>query len=127
MIKKFKDISNYIYLNPDMDSPESKMIWESPTYGKYTITNLLTVDLISACDDMVLSEVHDLYTKIRENLGMVRIERTDSKKYNNNQTLTKFNIWTPLVGDNDDWVDPKNYLKKFPLSVSKTKIINLLK
>lgn len=122
-----KDISKYIYLNPDMDSPDSKMIWESPTYGKYTITNIMTVDLIGSCDNGVLLEVHDLYTKVRENLGMVKTEKIDSKQYPSKQTLSKFTIWTPIVGDNSDWKDPNGYLKKFPLSISKLEIRNLLK
>lgn len=79
-------------------------------------------------DNNVLEEVHDLYTKIRKNLGMIKTERIDSKQYPYyRQPLNKFTIWTPIDGDNDDWVDPKGYLKKFPLSISKLQIKKFFK
>jgi hypothetical protein len=37
----------------------------SPIYGEYKMTKVVTIDLIKACENMKLGPVHDFYYKFR--------------------------------------------------------------
>lgn len=127
-INTSKNISKYIIINNEMDSPHSKMVIESPRYGKYIITKILTIDMIGACDDGLLEEIHNFYLNLRNKLGMLKVEHINSKFYHHaNQTLYKSDIYTPISGDNNNWVDPEGTLKKFPLSKTKEENFKIIK
>ena len=93
------DMTKYIIVNPDLNSKDFKMGYTSPTYGKYIMTKIVTVDYISACEDKVLGPVNDCYQKISNALGSTTRKRIESKNFNGTE-LSKFELYTPLLEDN---------------------------
>jgi hypothetical protein len=96
---------------------------DSPTYGKYFMTKVLTIDFIKACEDKNLLEVHDLYSKFRTEIGTCKSVSLESKRFGGErgQDLKKFELYVPLKENNLDWEDPKGYFKKGKLPVAYTK------
>ena len=95
----------------------------SPTYGKYFMTKVLTIDFIKACEDKNLLEVHDFYSKFRTEIGTCKSVSLESKRFGveRGQDLKKFELYVPLKENNLDWEDPKGYFKKGKLPVAYTK------
>ena len=91
----------------------------SPTYGKYFMTKVLTIDFIKACEDKNLLEVHDLYSKFRNEMGTCKSVSLESKRFGGERG--QFEMYVPLKEHNLDWEDPKGYFKKGKLPVAYTK------
>jgi hypothetical protein len=97
----------------------------SPTYGKYFMTKVLTIDLIKACENMKLGPVHDFYSKFRTKMGTSKSVSLESKRFGGErgQNLQKFEFYVPLLEHNTDWVDPKGRMKQLPVAYSKECVI----
>lgn len=125
-IKKFKDFSEVKkYFN--IEDFETTIEVESPTYGTYRMTKVLTIDMIKACEDDNLITSYDLYDKIA---GMVKGSKSvilNSKSFGGTK-LHKWEVYTPFKDDNKDWVDPKGYYKvgDLPIAYNKNVIYNRL-
>ena len=98
---------------------------DSPTYGKYFMTKVITIDLIKACENMKLGPVHDFYSKFRTEMGTCKSVSLESKRFGgeSGQNLQKFEMYVPLKEHNMDWVDPKGRMKDLPVAYSKEYII----
>ena len=103
--------------------------FESPTYGTYKVRKILCIDYITACEEKKLKEVLSYYNDVvRPNLGSVKIVKIDTKQFGDSEfhKLSKFYVYTAFNEDNLDWVDPKNYLKKLPVALSKERIYKII-
>lgn len=122
-IKKFNDISEYIEIG-DFDK---KIEVNSPTYGKYFMTKVLTIDFIKSTEDKKLGPVHEFYSKFREEVVTCKSVSLESKRFGGErgQNLQKFEIYVPLKEDNIDWVDirPNLNSKSLPVAYSKKWIL----
>lgn len=96
---------------------------ESPTYGKYHMTKVATIDLIRACEDKKLGPVHDFYSKFINEIGTYKSVSLETKRFGGErgQDLKKFEMYVPLKEYNIDWEDPKGYFKKGKLPVAYSK------
>ena len=94
---------------------------DSPTYGKYFMTKVLTIDLIKACENMKLGPVHDFYSRFRAEMGTSKSVSLESKRFGGErgQDLQRFEMYVPLKEHNLDWVDPKGRMKELPVAYSK--------
>lgn len=127
MIKRFKDFNKVIKYF-ELGDFETTIEVDSPTYGKYFMTEVIKVDMISACEEKNLIEFYDLYQKIGAKLrGFSKSVTLDTKKFGN-QNLHKFIIYAALKEDNQNWEDPKGFYEvgKLPIAHSKEHIFNFL-
>lgn len=121
-LRKFRiDYSDYIIV----EDFETKMEHISDRYGKYTISKILTIDYIKACEDKVLGPITDFADKIREGLSMKKYVSLETRNFNGTN-LSKFEVYTALPEDNIDWVDPENKCKKLPIALSRKTITELI-
>ena len=120
-IKRFNESFDTTYIQ--VGDFETTIEVDSPTYGKYFMTKVLTIDLIRACEDKNLLEVHDFYSKFRSEMGTCKSISLESKRFGGErgQDLKKFELYVPLTEHNLDWEDPKGYFKKGKLPVADTK------
>lgn len=120
-IKRFNESFDPTYIQ--VGDFETTIEVNSPTYGKYFMTKVLTIDLIRACEDKNLLEVHDFYSKFRTEMGTCKSVSLETKRFGGErgQNLQKFEMYVPLKEHNLDWEDPKGYLKKGKLPVAYTK------
>lgn len=121
-LKKFLEYSNYIQIGDF----ETTIDVKSENYGNYKMTKIATIDFIKACEDIKLSNIYDVYSKIRQEFVTTRIVTLESKRFNS-QELKKFEIYIPISEDNTDWIGNKNYsVGKLPIAFSKKYIFNFL-
>jgi hypothetical protein len=94
---------------------------DSPTYGKYSMTKVLTIDLIKACENMKLGPVHDFYSRFRSEMGTSKSVTLESKRFGGErgQDLKKFEMYVPLKEHNLDWSDPSGRMRSLPVAYSK--------
>ena len=115
-IKRFNESFDANYI--EVGDFEKTIEVESPTYGKYFMTKVLTIDLISACENMKLSPVHDFYSKFRTEMGTSKSISLESKRFGGErgQDLKRFEMYVPLKEHNLDWVDPNGRMKELPVA-----------
>jgi hypothetical protein len=122
-IRKFNDISDYV----EIGDFSKKIEVNSPTYGKYYMTKVLTIDFIKSAENMMLGPVHDFYSKFREEIVTCKSISLESKRFGGKtgQDLNKFELYVPLKEDNTDWVDIRLNLnsKSLPVAYSKKWIL----
>ncbi len=118
-IKRFNESFDPNYI--EVGDFEKTIEVNSPTYGKYFMTKVLTIDFISAGENMKLGPVHDFYSKFRTEMGTSKSVSLESKRFGGErgQDLKKFEMYVPLKEHNLDWVDPKGRMKELPVAYSK--------
>ena len=118
-IKKFNEGFDTDYIQ--VGDFETTIEVNSPNYGKYFMTKVLTIDLIKACENMKLGPVHDFYSKFRIEMGTSKSVSLESKRFGGErgEDLKKFEMYVPLKEHNLDWVDPKGRMKELPVAYSK--------
>ena len=67
-IKRFNESFDPNYI--EVGDFEKTIEVNSPTYGKYFMTKVLTIDFISAGENMKLGPVHDFYSKFRTEMSL---------------------------------------------------------
>ena len=107
-LKRFKDISFDDYIQ--VGDFEKTINVESPTYGNYKMTKVVTIDLIKACENMKLGPIHDFYSKLRNELVTCKVVSLQNKRFGGDgsggQNLSKFEFYVPILEDNLDWIVP---------------------
>lgn len=78
----------------------------SPTYGTYKMTKVVTIDLIKACENMKLGPVHDFYSKFRNEVVSCKSVSLETKRFGE-QNLSNFELYVPILEDNLDWQVPE--------------------
>ena len=126
-IKRFNESFDADYIQ--IGDFETTIEVDSPTYGKYFMTKVLTIDLIKACENMKLGPVHDFYSKFITEMGTFKSVSLESKRFGGErgQDLKKFEMYVPLKEHNLDWKDPNGRMRRLPVAYSKewvTKKIN---
>lgn len=122
-LKKFIEYSNYIEIGDFLTTKNIK----SENYGSYKVTKIATIDFIKACEDMKLSNIHDIYCKILKKFVTVRSVELDSKNFNGTN-LQKFEIYVPISEDNIDWIGNKHYsVGELPIAFTKNYVSDFLK
>lgn len=118
-IKRFNESFDPDYIQ--VGDFETTIEVNSPTYGKYFMTKVLTIDLIKACENMKLGPVHDFYSKFRTEMGTSKSVSLESKRFGGErgQNLQKFEMYVPLIEHNMDWKDPNGRMKQLPVAYSK--------
>jgi hypothetical protein len=118
-IKRFNESFNPDYIQ--VGDFEKTIEVNSPTYGKYFMTKVLTIDLIKACENMKLGPVHDFYSRFRTEMRTSKSVSLESKRFGGErgQNLQKFEFYVPLLEHNTDWKDPKGRMKQLPVAYSK--------
>lgn len=118
-IKRFNESFDSDYIQ--VGDFEKTIEVDSPTYGKYFMTKVLTIDLISACENMKLGPVHDFYSRFRAEMGTSKSVSLESKRFGGErgQDLKRFEMYVPLKEHNLDWEDPKGRMKELPVAYSK--------
>lgn len=105
-LKRFKDISFDDYIQ--VGDFEKTINVESPTYGNYKMTKVVTIDLIKACENMKLGTIHDFYSKLRNELVTCKVVSLENKRFGGDgsggQNLSKFEFYVPILEDNLDWI-----------------------
>ena len=116
-IKRFKESFDPNYIQ--VGDFEKTIEVNSPTYGKYFMTKVITIDLISACENMKLGPVHDFYSMFRTEMGTSKSVSLESKRFGGERDLKRFEMYVPLKEHNLDWVDPNGRMKELPVAYSK--------
>ena len=133
-LKRFKDISYDDYIQ--VGDFETTIDFESPTYGKYKMTKVATIDLIKACENMKLGPVHDFYSKLRNELPTCKVVSLETKRFggegSGGQNLSKFEFYVPILEDNLDWLVPDGASSSFkngrlPVAVKIEEIKKIIK
>jgi hypothetical protein len=71
----------------------------SPIYGEYKMTKVVTIDLIKACENM--KPVHDFYYKFRNEVVTCKSISLETKRFGD-QNLSNFELYVPILEDNLD-------------------------
>ena len=123
-IKRFNESFDPDYIQ--VGDFEKTIEVDSPTYGKYFMTKVLTIDLIKACENMKLGPVHDFYSRFRTEMGTSKSVSLESKRFGGErgQDLKRFEMYVPLKEHNLDWQDPKGRMKELPVAYSKEYVMN---
>jgi hypothetical protein len=82
---------------------------DSPTYGKYIVTKVCTLDFIKAAEANQLGEVAKVYSELKKSFMTQRVVKLSNKKFGpegSTQTLSKFEIYVPIFEDNLNWKVP---------------------
>ena len=118
-IKRFNESFDTDYIQ--VGDFEKTIEVNSPTYGKYFMTKVLTIDFIKAGENMKLDKVHDFYSRFRTEMGTSKSVSLESKRFGGErgQNLQKFEFYVPLLEHNTDWKDPKGRMKQLPVAYSK--------
>ena len=118
-IKRFNESFDPDYIQ--VGDFETTIEVNSPTYGKYFMTKVLTIDLIKACENMKLGPVHDFYSRFRTEMRTSKSVSLESKRFGGErgQNLQKFEFYVPLLEHNTYWKDPKGRMKQLPVAYSK--------
>jgi hypothetical protein len=118
-IKRFNESIDSDYIQ--IGDFETRIEFDSPTYGKYFMTKVLTIDLIKACEDKKLGPVHDFYSKFRIEMGTCKSVSLETKRFGGErgQDLKKFDMYVPLKEHNLDWKDPNGRMMQLPVAYSK--------
>jgi hypothetical protein len=103
----------------------------SPIYGEYKMTKVVTIDLIKACENMKLGPVHDFYYKFRNEVVTCKSISLETKRFGD-QNLSNFELYVPILEDNLDWEVPEgghsSFKKgKLPIGYKKEYIEKLIK
>ena len=127
MIKRFNESFDPNYI--EVGDFEKTIEVDSPTYGKYYMTKVLTIDLIKACENMKLDTVHDFYSKFRTEMGTCKSVTLESKRFGGErgQDLKRFEMYVPLKEHNLDWVDPNGRMRSLPVAYSKEYVMKKIK
>lgn len=122
-IKKFNEGFDTDYIQ--VGDFETTIEVNSPNYGKYFMTKVLTIDLIKACENMKLGPVHDFYSKFRTEMGTSKSVSLESKRFGGErgQDLQKFEMYVPLIEHNMDWEDKTGRMKQLPVAYTKEWVI----
>jgi hypothetical protein len=122
-IKKFNEGFDTDYIQ--VGDFETTIEVNSPNYGKYFMTKVLTIDLIKACENMKLGTVHDFYSKFRIEMGTSKSVSLESKRFGGErgQDLKKFEMYVPLIEHNMDWEDKTGRMKQLPVAYTKEWVI----
>lgn len=122
-IKKFNEGFDTDYIQ--VGDFEKTIEVNSPNYGKYFMTKVLTIDLIKACENMKLGTVHDFYSKFRIEMGTSKSVSLESKRFGGErgQDLKKFEMYVPLIEHNMDWEDKTGRMKQLPVAYTKEWVI----
>ena len=123
-IKRFNESFDPDYIQ--VGDFETTIEVNSPTYGKYFMTKVLTIDFIKAGEDMKLDKVHDFYSKFRTEMGTSKSVSLESKRFGGERghDLKKFEMYVPLIEHNMDWKDPNERMKELPVAYSKEYVMN---
>lgn len=126
-IKRFNESFDSDYIQ--IGDFEKTIEVDSPTYGKYSMTKVLTIDLIKACENMKLDPVHDFYSKFRAEMGTCKSVTLESKRFGGErgQDLKRFEMYVPLKEHNLDWVDPNGRMRSLPVAYSKEYVMKKIK
>ena len=126
-IKRFNESFDSDYIQ--IGDFEKTIEVDSPTYGKYSMTKVLTIDLIKACENMKLDPVHDFYSKFRTEMGTCKSVTLESKRFGGErgQDLKRFEMYVPLKEHNLDWVDPNGRMRSLPVAYSKEYVMKKIK
>ena len=122
-----KNLSKYIQIGDF----ESTIIMKSPTYGDYIMCKVCTVDYISALYDNELSDIIDFTEDLKDLLPSFKSKSIETKKLDDFQSLSKFDVYTAFREENINWFDP-NYeknngvLKFLPVSYPKEKVRKMI-
>ena len=126
-IKRFNESFDSDYIQ--IGDFEKTIEVDSPTYGKYSMTKVLTIDLIKACENMKLDPVHDFYSKFRTEMGTCKSVTLESKRFGGErgQDLKRFEMYVPLKEHNLDWSDPNGRMGSLPVAYSKEYVMKKIK
>jgi len=126
-IKRFNESLDADYIQ--VGDFEKTIEVNSPNYGKYFMTKVLTIDLIKACENMKLDKVHDFYSRFRTEMGTSKSVSLESKRFGGErgQDLKKFEMYVPLIEHNMDWEDPNGRMKALPVAYSKEYVMKKIK
>ena len=126
-IKRFNESFDSDYIQ--IGDFEKTIEVDSPTYGKYSMTKVLTIDLIKACENMKLDPVHDFYSKFRTEMGTSKSVTLESKRFGGErgQDLKRFEMYVPLKEHNLDWSDPNGRMRSLPVAYSKEYVMKKIK
>ena len=123
-IKRFNESFDPDYIQ--VGDFETTIEVNSPTYGKYFMTKVLTIDFIKAGENMKLDKVHDFYSRFRTEMGTSKSVSLESKRFGGErgQDLKKFEMYVPLIEHNMDWKDTNERMKELPVAYSKEYVMN---
>lgn len=98
---------------------------DSPLYGKYNAVRICTIDFISACLNGDLEEVHDFYSKLREDMYSFSTNKIKSMQFGRT-TLHKFEVYIPTLEVNQNWKDPKGNLDQLPIAFKEKDLMEII-
>jgi hypothetical protein len=126
-VKKFKDFSN-VKKYFEIGDFESTIEVNSPTYGKYRMTQTMKINLLSALDDGNLKDAYDLYSKVYDIIRGSTTKTLEQREFGRTR-ISNFIFYTPFKCDNKDWFDPNGVydVGYLPVGYDKQTIYNKLK